>query len=78
MPGSAERRCESFAELVHYFPTICSLADPPGVLGEPPSGRTSGIAGLVYKSVRGVTRLVGGSVDALLGVAASLIAERPS
>jgi pimeloyl-ACP methyl ester carboxylesterase len=31
-------------------------------------GRTSGITGLVYKSVRGVTRLVGGSVDALLGV----------
>lgn len=29
--------------------------------------RTRGITGLVYKSVRGVTRIVGGSVDALLG-----------
>jgi hypothetical protein len=27
-----------------------------------------GITGLVYKSVRGVTRLVGGSIDALLGL----------
>ena len=55
-----------------------TIARAPGVLGKSPKGRTSGITGLVYKSVRGVTRLVGGGVDALLGVAASLIAERPS
>ncbi len=30
------------------------------------AGRTGGITGLVYDSVRGVTRLVGGSIDALL------------
>ena len=29
-------------------------------------GRTRGLTGLVYKSVRGVTRLVGGSLDAIL------------
>jgi hypothetical protein len=34
---------------------------------------TSGITGLVYRSVRGVTRLVGGSLDALLGQVASLL-----
>ena len=50
----------------------------PGVLGKPPAGRTSGITGLVYKSVRGVTRLVGVGVDALLGVLAPLLADRPS
>jgi pimeloyl-ACP methyl ester carboxylesterase len=33
-------------------------------------GRTSGITGLVYQSVRGVTHLVGGSLDALLGLLA--------
>jgi len=33
----------------------------------PGADRTRGITGLVYKSVRGVTRLVGGSVDVLLG-----------
>ena len=55
-----------------------TIARPPGVLGESPKGRTSGITGLVYKSIRGATRLVGAGVDALLGVVASLIAERPS
>ena len=35
---------------------------------EPGSGRTTGITGLVYRSVRGVTRLVGGSVDGLLSL----------
>jgi pimeloyl-ACP methyl ester carboxylesterase len=33
-----------------------------------PDSRVGGISGLVYKSVRGVTRLVGGSVDALLAL----------
>jgi pimeloyl-ACP methyl ester carboxylesterase len=46
------------------------IARVPG--GGPPAqdGRTAGITGLVYKTVRGVTRLVGGSVDALLGLLA--------
>ena len=39
----------------------------PGVLAELPADRTRGITGLVYRSVRGVTRLVGGSIDAVLG-----------
>jgi hypothetical protein len=38
-----------------------TIARAPGVVGESPKGRTSGITGLVYKSVRGVTRLVGAS-----------------
>ena len=38
-------------------------------------GRTGGITGLVYQSVRGVTRLVGGSVDALLGLLAPALAK---
>ena len=42
----------------------------------PPStdGRTGGISGLVYRSVRGVTRVVGGSIDALLGLLAPALA----
>ncbi len=39
-------------------------------------GRTTGITGLVYKSIRGVTRLVGGSVDALLGLLSPALAAR--
>ena len=33
-------------------------------------GRTGGISGLVYRTIRGVTRVAGGSLDALLGVVA--------
>ncbi|MBX9613597.1 MAG: GPI inositol-deacylase [Burkholderiales bacterium] len=45
----------------------------PGPLGEVSRRRTRGITGLVYRSIRGVTRLVGGSVDALLGQLAALL-----
>lgn len=38
--------------------------------GQPLDGRTGGITGLVYKTIRGVTRVAGGSLDALLGVVA--------
>jgi pimeloyl-ACP methyl ester carboxylesterase len=50
----------------------------PGVLGKSPVGRTDGVTGLVYKSVRGITRLVGAGVDVLLGMLAPLLADRPS
>ena len=50
----------------------------PGILGKSPTGRTAGVTGFVYKSVRGITRLVGGGVDALLGIVAPLLADRPS
>lgn len=33
-------------------------------------GRTGGLSGLVYKTIRGVTRVAGGSLDALLGLVA--------
>ena len=55
-----------------------TIVRTPGVLGKSPTGRTRGITGLAYKSVRGITRLVGGSIDALHGVLAPLIADRPS
>jgi hypothetical protein len=42
------------------------IASLPGV-AVAPDERTRGITGLVYKSVRGVTHIVGGTVDALLG-----------
>jgi hypothetical protein len=40
--------------------------------------RTTGITGLVYKSIRGVTKLVGGSVDGLLGLLEPLLAPQPT
>ena len=55
-----------------------TIARTPGVLGKAPKGRTDGITGLVYRSVRGVTRLVGGGVDTLLGLLAPLVAQKGS
>jgi pimeloyl-ACP methyl ester carboxylesterase len=46
----------------------------PAPLGRASQARTRGITGLVYRSIRGVTRLVGGTADALLGQLASLLA----
>ena len=44
------------------------IARVPGLGAPAPDGRTRGITGLVYKTIRGATRLVGGSIDALLGL----------
>ena len=53
------------------------IASVPGVPG-PADERTRGIAGLVYKTIRGVTRAVGGGVDTLLGALAPMLASRPA
>ncbi len=50
------------------------IASPPGLRGP---ASTSGITGLVYKTVRGVTRLAGGSVQALLAALTPLMAADP-
>jgi hypothetical protein len=42
------------------------IARVPGRPAPTEAGRTSGITGLVYKTIRGVTHVVGGSVDGLL------------
>jgi pimeloyl-ACP methyl ester carboxylesterase len=46
------------------------IARPPGIAATGVEGRTRGITGLVYKTIRGVTRVVGGSVDSLLSLLA--------
>jgi hypothetical protein len=43
-----------------------TVASAPGMLGAPAGGRTRGITGLVYGSIRGITRAVGGGIDAIL------------
>jgi pimeloyl-ACP methyl ester carboxylesterase len=62
----------NLVESMHH--TIARRSAP---LGTPPRGRTAGITGFTYSSVRGVTRLAGASLDALLGMLAPLIAQRP-
>ena len=46
---------EAMHERIARVPGLCGAFD----------GRTSGITGLVYKSIRGVTRIAGGGADAL-------------
>ncbi len=58
----------SLIENLHH-----NIARVPGPLGAVSEQPTRGITGLVYRSIRGVTRLVGGSVDALLGQLVSLL-----
>ena len=41
--------------------------------GAEPTGQTSGITGVVYRSIRGVTRLVGGGLDLSLAALAPLL-----
>lgn len=55
-----------------------NIARLPGALALPSRGRTRGITGLVYRSIRGVTRLVGGGIDAALAPFSSLGAGRSS
>jgi pimeloyl-ACP methyl ester carboxylesterase len=54
----------------HLHHNILRAPGPLGAVSERPTG---GISGLVYRSIRGVTRLVGGSVDALLGQVVGLL-----
>jgi hypothetical protein len=55
-----------------------NIASTPALLGAPPTGRTRGITGLVYRSIRGMTRLVGGGLDAVLGRLVPLFGEKHS
>jgi len=63
--GAARLATDATAGLVGLVEAMhARIASVPGL----PAGseRTSGITGLVYRSIHGVTKLVGGSVDALL------------
>jgi hypothetical protein len=72
--GAAQLAVDATAGLVDLVEAVhAGIARVPG-LPAPADGRTRGITGLVYRTVRGVTRLAGGGVDALLGVLATDLA----
>lgn len=54
-----------------------AIARPQWLFGAPADGRTGGLTGAVYASVRGVTRLVGGGVDATIAALGPLLGARP-
>lgn len=50
----------------------------PGIFGAAPPPPTTGITGLVYASIRGITRLVGASIDLILAPLLQLLGQRSS
>jgi hypothetical protein len=75
--GAAKLATEATTGLTDLVEAVhARIASVPGLPG-PADGRTRGIAGLVYKTIRGVTRAVGGSVDTLLGALGPMLAPRP-
>jgi len=55
-----------------------TIAHPLGADDGHTPGRTRGVTGLIYKGVRGVTRLVGGGLDAILAQLTPTLAGRTS
>jgi hypothetical protein len=55
-----------------------NISRAPGPLGAVERAPMRGVAGLVYRSVRGVTRVVGAGLDVALGAIAPLRAQEPS
>jgi len=53
-----------------------NIASVPGILAQPQHDRTTGITGLVYRSIRGVVGLVGHGLDGLLARLEPLLGER--
>ena len=55
-----------------------NIARVPHLTGSSENGRASGIAGFVYRTVRGVTRVVGGGIDAGLALVSPALAGIPN
>jgi len=69
----ATRGVTDLVEAMHN--TIAGLAP---IVGAPREGRTRGITGLVYRSIRGVAGLVGAGIDAALGRLVPLLGQTSS
>ena len=50
-----------------------NIARIPGITASLENGRTDGITGFVYRTVRGVTQVVGGGIDAALALASPVL-----
>ena len=72
----AANATEGLADLVEAMHQ--TIAHPLGADDGHTPGRTRGVTGLVYKGVRGVTRLVGGGLDAILAQLTPTLAGRTS
>ena len=55
-----------------------NISRTPGIVGKHTQEPTRGITGLVYRTIQGTTRLVGGGIDALLGQLTPLLDRQPA
>ena len=73
--GAAQLATDATAGLTDLVEAVHErIARFPGLGPRAQEGRTGGISGLVYKTIRGATRVVGGSIDALLALLAPALA----
>ncbi len=73
--GAARLATDATAGLTNLVEALHErIARVPGLGAPAADGRTGGITGLVYKTIRGVTRVAGGSIGALLGLLAPALA----
>ena len=63
----------NLVEMMHH-----NISRGPGVFGVATTQSTKGVAGLVYRSIRGVTQAVGDGIDAALGMLVPLLEQGPS
>ena len=77
--GAARLTTDAVAGLASLVEAMhARIASPPSFDAAAQAERTRGLTGLVYETVRGVTRLAGGSVETLLGwLAPALAAPEP-
>jgi pimeloyl-ACP methyl ester carboxylesterase len=55
-----------------------NISRTPGIVGKHTQEPTTGITGLIYRTIQGTTRLVGGGIDALLTQLTPLLDKRPA
>jgi pimeloyl-ACP methyl ester carboxylesterase len=77
LKGAARLATQGTLGLVRLVEAMHARIQRPPLVPGPEDERTRGLTGLVYRSVHGVTRLVGGSAEALLGLLPEAVAAGP-
>jgi pimeloyl-ACP methyl ester carboxylesterase len=77
LQGAARLATQGTLGLVRLVEAMHARIQRPPLVPGPADGRTRGITGLVYRSVHGVTQLVGGSAEALLELLPHAVAQGP-
>jgi len=77
LKGAARLATQGTLGLVRLVEAMHARIQRPPLVPGPEDERARGITGLVYRSVHGVTQLVGGSAEALLELLPSAVAQGP-